>query len=69
MGETAEEWIGRLKMKATECMYKEKDRRLKEQFIKGINDKSVTNEIIKDFTSIKTPVKKQVNRYCCRPKG
>ena len=34
----AAEWIGCLRVKANECEYKEKDRRLKEQFINGINN-------------------------------
>ena len=46
---TAEEWVGRLKIKATECKYKENDRRLKEQFINSISNEVITAEIIKDL--------------------
>ena len=31
--ETTEVWMGRLRTKATECIHKENDQRLKEQFI------------------------------------
>ena len=30
-----------------ECKYKENDRRLKEQFINGMNDEAITAEIIR----------------------
>ena len=36
--ETAEDQVGRLMVKATECKYKDNDGRLKEQFINNIND-------------------------------
>ena len=36
--ESAEKWMVRLSVKATECKYKEWDRRLIEQFINGIDD-------------------------------
>ena len=32
------QWVGRLRMMATECKYKELNRHLKEQFINGLND-------------------------------
>ena len=35
------------------CKYKENYKRLKEQFINGINDKGMTNEIIEELTSTK----------------
>ena len=37
-------------MKATECKYKETNKRLKEQFINGINDQTMTGEIIRKLT-------------------
>ena len=40
-------------MKSTECKHKENDKLIKEQFINGINDEAMTNEIIKELTSIK----------------
>ena len=42
----AEDWIGHLRVRANECEYKEEDRRLKEQFINGINDDDLVTEII-----------------------
>ena len=44
--ESAEEWIGHLRVKENECNYKKDDRWLKEQFIKGINDEMIAAEII-----------------------
>ena len=49
--ERAEEWMGWLCMAAAECQYKEIDRQLKEQFIHGLNDKSMLDEIIRELTS------------------
>ena len=40
------EWMGDLRMKANKCSYMEKDERLKEQFINGINNDMMT-EIIR----------------------
>ena len=40
-------------MKVNECKYKEKDRRLKEQFINGINDDKMMAEIIGELTTVK----------------
>ena len=40
--------MSRLQIKATECKYQEYDRRLKEQFITGFNDETITAEIIKN---------------------
>ena len=45
--ETVEEWIERLHMAVVECNYHEVDRQLKEQFIHGLNDKYMLEEIIK----------------------
>ena len=44
--------MGCLRMKTNESNYKEKDRRLKEQFINGINDEMMT-EIIGELTIIR----------------
>ena len=49
--ESAEEWMGWLWMVAAECGYKEVDRQLKEQFIHGLNDKIMFDEIIRELTS------------------
>ena len=45
--ESAEEWMGWLCMAAAECGYKEIHRQLKEQFIHGLNDKRMLDEIIR----------------------
>ena len=42
-----------LKIKADECGYKERDIRLKEQLINGINDNYMMTQIIKEVTTIK----------------
>ena len=50
-GESAEEWMGRLCVVVAECGYREVDRQLKEQFIHGLNDKGMLDEIIKELTA------------------
>ena len=47
------EWIGRLHIAAVEYNYHEVDRQLKEQFIHGLNDKYMLEEIIKELMSTK----------------
>ena len=49
--ENVEEWMGRLWVAAVECNYHEVNRHLKEQFINGLNDKCMLEEIIKELTS------------------
>ena len=44
-------WRGRLHIAAVECNYQEIDRQLKEQFIDGLNDKHMLEEIIKEITA------------------
>ena len=44
--------MGRLWLSAIECNYKEIDRQLKEQFIHGLNDTEMLEEIIKELTKI-----------------
>ena len=51
--ENVEEWMGRLHIAAVECNYQEVDRQLKEQFIHGLNDQSMLEEIIKELTTAK----------------
>ena len=51
--ENAEKWMGNLRVKADEYEYKERDRRIKDQFINGINDDEIMIEIIKGVTAIK----------------
>ena len=43
--------MGRLHLAAIECNYQEIDRQLKEQFIHGLNDKHMLEEIIKEPTA------------------
>ena len=49
--ENVEKWMGRLHVAAVECNYQEIDRQLKEQFIHGLNDKHMLEEIIKELTA------------------
>ena len=49
--ESADEWMGRLHVVATECNYRELDRQLKEQFIHVLNDKLMLDEIIRELTT------------------
>ena len=51
--ESVEEWMGRLWVAAVECNYQEVDRQLKEQFIHGLNDKCMLEEIIRELTTTK----------------
>ena len=52
LNECAEEWIGRVRYKATVSKYCTKyDWKLKEQFIHGISNETTMNEIIRELTS------------------
>ena len=44
--------MGRLQVAAVKCNYQEMDRQLKEQFIDGLNDKYMLEEIIKELMAI-----------------
>ena len=50
-GKGIDEWMGRLCMVAAECGCREIDRQFKEQFIHGLNDKGMLDEIIKELTT------------------
>ena len=50
-GKSAEEWMGRLHVAVAECNYKEIDQQLKEQFIHGLNDKTMLEEFIRELTA------------------
>ena len=50
-GESTEEWMGRLRIVVAECNYKEIDRQLKEQFIHGLNDKAMLDEVVRELTA------------------
>ena len=47
--ESAEEWMGRLCVAVAECNYREVDQQLKEQFIHGLNDKMMLDEVIREL--------------------
>ena len=53
INENAEEGMGRLRLAAVECNYKEIDRQLKEQFIHGPNDNDMLAELIRELTKAK----------------
>ena len=42
-----------LRMKVKKCGYKEKDRRLKDQFINGINNDYIMTECYRELTVVK----------------
>ena len=44
---------GKLRVAAIECYYQEVDRQLKEQFIHGLNDKNMLEEIIKELMTVR----------------
>ena len=48
-GESAEEWMGRLRIAVVECNYKEVDRQLKEQFMHELNDRVMLDEIVREL--------------------
>ena len=50
-GESIDEWMGRLHVAAAECNYREIDRQLKEQFIHGLNNKAMLDEVIRELTA------------------
>ena len=49
--ENTEEWMGRLQGVVAECCYKELDHQLKEQFIHGLNDKTMLDAVIRELTA------------------
>ena len=53
MNENAEEWMGRVWLTAVECNYIEIHRKLKEQFIHGLNDNEMLVEIIRKLKKTK----------------
>ena len=50
MNPFTEEWMGRLRLAAIGCNYREVDRQLKEQFLHGLNDNDMLAEIIRELT-------------------
>ena len=59
--------MGRLRSKVTDCLCKEYDRRLKEQFRNGIDDKSIIAEIIKEIMALKDS--SEVRMFIVVPEG
>ena len=51
--ENAEEWLDRFRLAAVWYKYKEIDGQLKEQFIHGLNDNDMLEEIIRELTRAK----------------
>ena len=51
--ENAEEQMGRLRLAAVECNYREIDTQLKEQFVHRLNDNDMLAEIIRELTKAK----------------
>ena len=49
--ENVKEWMGRLRVVTAECNYKELDLQLKEQFIHGLNDKTMLDKVIRELTT------------------
>ena len=47
--ESTQEWMARLWIKEEECKHKENVRRLKEQFISGMNNETITAKKIKEL--------------------
>ena len=43
--------MGRLRFVVAECNYIELDHQLKEQFIHGLNDKTMLDEVIRELTT------------------
>ena len=66
--EWAEECMGRPRVRATECEFKEQGKGLKEQLINVINDKTMTAEIIKELTTFKNtnPIKCEQVLLCAK---
>ena len=56
--------MGRLRLAAIECNYKEIDRQLKEQFIHGLNDTDMLAEIFRELTKIQEKTEITSEKYC-----
>ena len=53
MKQSAEKWMGRLRLAAKDFNYREIDRQLKKQFIHRLNDTDMLAEIIMELTKVK----------------
>ena len=63
--ENAGEWMGRLRLAAKECSYKEIDRQLKEQFMHSLNDTDMLSEIIWELTKIQENTEVTSEKVLC----
>ena len=50
--ESPQKWMGRLHIKAMDCKYREYDRRLKEQFVNGLDNENIIAEILKELRGL-----------------
>ena len=66
--ESAEEWMGRLRLAAIDCKYKEIDRALKEQFIPRGNDIDMLSEIILDLAKVEENTEITSENILCEAK-
>ena len=62
-GRSTDEWMGRLCVAVAECNYREPDRQLKEQFVHGLNDRFMLDEIIRELTTKTMMSRSQVKAY------
>ena len=58
-----------LRVKVNQCEYKEKDSRLKEQFINGINDIYMVTKIVRELTGIKETDEVKAEHVLSLPRG
>ena len=63
--ENAVEWMGRLRLAAIECNYKDIDRQLKKQFIHSQNDTDMLAEIVMELTKIEENVEVTSEKVKC----
>ena len=64
-GENPEEWMGRLRLAAIECNYKEIDRQLKEELIHSLNATDMLAEIIMELTKINENAEVTCEKVLC----
>ena len=60
--------MGHLVIKANDYVYQERARRLKEQFINGIKDDDMMNEIVGDLAMIKRTNEVTIEQFLSWPK-
>ena len=67
--ESAQEWMGRLQTKVSDCDCNECDRRLTEQFIPGLDDDGMINEIQREVSTLEDIDDATSEWYNYGPKG